>query len=410
METSSTVLKRLGESIPGLGKCISLAGNLVAVARKSDVDGWRYDANTVQVHQFIKNKWMPYGSPIQGGVHDLELSENGECLIVGNMNAHASSFRVLAYLVEKQDWKQLGSEQFLPTNATPDISGDSSSATVVAPVSISADCKTVAVGSPNTIVNGKKQAGMVRVYDWVDSDWRQRGNDLEMVGIADNDQFGIDISLSGDGTRVAVGAYESTHDFRYTGRAHVYEWDGEQWIQNGQTLEGVEPGDLFGIEIAISKDGTTVAVGAPYHMRSVSYAGQVRVYHLDERTSQWELMGSVIDGTYGGDDFGRNLDLSGNGDILCVAGIHRHTTCDAKGLVTMPYLRVFHFDDTFGGEWKVLYSKFTGDEDSSGSWDTACSLSSDGDVVAHVSDDKVTVYKMTGAPFGPLEQSLSDKI
>ena len=51
-------------------------------------------------------------------------------------------------------------------------------------------------------------SGHVRVYEYSGSAWAQLGTDID--GEAADDQSGFSVSLSSDGTRVAIGASETT--------------------------------------------------------------------------------------------------------------------------------------------------------------------------------------------------------
>lgn len=48
------------------------------------------------------------------------------------------------------------------------------------------------------------------------------------------------------------------------GHVRVYELDGIAWKQVGDDIDGEANDDQFGFSVAISDDGTTVAIGAPY--------------------------------------------------------------------------------------------------------------------------------------------------
>eukprot|EP00982_Pelagococcus_subviridis_P011610 31102-Pelagococcus_subviridis.AAC.10 len=85
--------------------------------------------------------------------------------------------------------------------------------------------------------------------------------------------------MSSDGTRVAIGAKGSDND---VGHVRVYAESGGTWNQVGADIDGDaanddgEPGNgHFGWTVSMSSDGTRVAIGAPYHD---NIRGHVRVY------------------------------------------------------------------------------------------------------------------------------------
>ena len=72
-------------------------------------------------------------------------------------------------------------------------------------MSLSADGSRVAIGAPGKDPNGQPNAGHVRVYQLSSGNWAQLGGDID--GEAASDQSGYSVSLSADGSRVAIGAH-----------------------------------------------------------------------------------------------------------------------------------------------------------------------------------------------------------
>jgi hypothetical protein len=88
-------------------------------------------------------------------------------------------------------------------------------------VSLSADGRTVAVGAPG----GGNQAGYSKVFEW-DQDgeiWSQIASSL--VGDTAGDSSGRVVSLSGNGTRFAVGStfVQPTDETQNDGFTRIYE-------------------------------------------------------------------------------------------------------------------------------------------------------------------------------------------
>ena len=103
--------------------------------------------------------------------------------------------------------------------------------------------------------------------------WEQLGLDID--GEADGDNSGESVSLSGDGTRVAIGAGTNGGS---AGHVRVYQWDGSTWNQLGADIDGEAAGDNSGSSVSLSGDGTTVAIGAFLNGGGGTDAGHVRVY------------------------------------------------------------------------------------------------------------------------------------
>ncbi|MFM7694383.1 MAG: hypothetical protein ACKO7U_08820, partial [Actinomycetota bacterium] len=106
---------------------------------------------------------------------------------------------------------------------------------------------------------------------WVAS---QRGTDID--GEAAGDFSGRAVSMSGDGSIVAIGApYNNGSD---SGHVRVYAWNGSAWAQRGADIDGEAAGDESGSSVSVSSDGSIVAIGALFNDGNGSDSGSVRVY------------------------------------------------------------------------------------------------------------------------------------
>ena len=85
------------------------------------------------------------------------------------------------------------------------------------------------------------------------------------------------------------------------------------WVQLGQDINGNTKGEETGRSLAISGDGTTLAIGA---QRFSSAKGQVRVYRINN--SNWVQIGDSINGTQEDELLGNSVSLSKNGNILAI--------------------------------------------------------------------------------------------
>ena len=88
----------------------------------------------------------------------------------------------------------------------------------------------------------------------------QMGSDID--GEASSDNFGGDVSISDDGTRVIIGATGNDGNGSSAGHARVFSWNGSAWSQMGADIDGEAAYDELGGSVDISGDGTRIAVGA----------------------------------------------------------------------------------------------------------------------------------------------------
>ena len=150
-------------------------------------------------------------------------------------------------------------------------------------VALSPDGKTVAIGAGGGVeVNDRP--GYVRVFylesDDFGSSWKQLGQDI--TGDANGDDFGYSVSLSDDGKTLAVGARTNDGNGENSGHVRVYRMDDSStsWRQVGEDIDGVLSWDRSGVSVSLSADGTTVAIGAWGNDDNEISSGHVRIFSV----------------------------------------------------------------------------------------------------------------------------------
>ena len=133
--------------------------------------------------------------------------------------------------------------------------------------------------------------------DTTGASWTQLGSDVD--GLAANAYYGYAADLNSDGTIFASGGHNYSSSRGYV---TVYEYSGGSWSQLGNRLDGEASGDVFGISVALSDDGTILAVGAQNNDGNGGNSGHARVYQYNG--SSWGQLGSDIDGEAGSDRSG----------------------------------------------------------------------------------------------------------
>jgi hypothetical protein len=180
----------------------------------------------------------------------------------------------------------------------------------------------MAVGAPSNDPNPMISAGHVRVYQWTNGAWLQLGDDID--GESSIDMSGFSVSLSGDGLRVAIGAYRNAGDdgnSANAGHVRVYSWNGTNaWVQLGGDIDGEAAGDYSGYSVSLSEDGSRVAIGAVFNDERGDASGHVRVYSWNG-TNAWVQLGGDIDGEAPGDQSGYSVSMSGDGSRIAVGAI-----------------------------------------------------------------------------------------
>ncbi|MFC2114539.1 T9SS type A sorting domain-containing protein [Bacteroidota bacterium] len=251
--------------------------------------------------------WQQKGADIDGKFeHDLSgnsvcLSSDGNTIAIGAYASGAGYVRVYSW--QGSAWIQKGTDLY--GEATGDRFGFS--------VNLCSDGNTLAVGAPWNGENGPK-SGHVRVFQWSGSDWIQKGTNIDAE--AEGDDFGWTVCLDSGGNTVAIGAIQNSEKEPYAGHVRVYIWNNSEWIQKGADIDGEKGGDGSGRAISLSSDGNTVAIGAPDNNSKATYAGHVRIYMWADTI--WTQKGEDIDGKNEKDNSGMSVDLSDDGNIVAI--------------------------------------------------------------------------------------------
>ena len=326
------------------------------------------DAGQVRVYQYSNNAWAQIGADIDGeAMFDqsgmaVALSSDGTTVAVGasgNSGNGAQSGHVRVYRNIAGTWTKLGA----------DIDGEASNNASGSAVAISLDGNIVAIGAPVNSDNGNS-SGQVRVYQYSSNAWTKIGADID--GESSNDNSGEAVAISSDGTVVAIGAPQNSNgNGNGSGQVRVYKNIGGTWTKLGADIDGEAEGDVSGSSVAISSDGTTVAIGAPFNDGAGNSAGQVRVYKYSN--SSWTKIGADIDGNAAFDGSGRSVAISSDGTIVAVGAPQSSMFSSEKGFVKL-YTNL-------SGTWTLIGQKIDGE--ASGDYSgCAVSLSADGTTVA----------------------------
>jgi hypothetical protein len=174
------------------------------------------------------------------------------------------------------------------TQVGSDIDGEAAGDECGYSVSLSSDGSTVAIGARYNDGNGS-YSGHVRVYKNISGTWTQQGSDID--GEAAYDYSGSSVSLSSDGSTVAIGA--PSNGVNDAGHVRVYKNISGTWTQQGSDIIGEGFLDNSGTSVSLSSDGSTVAIGALYNNGNGTNAGHVRVYSLNGTSSILNTLNGV---------------------------------------------------------------------------------------------------------------------
>jgi|688.fasta_scaffold68842_1 hypothetical protein len=267
----------------GWSVSLNNSGRIVAIGAPynytSDVIVYKYDTNG----WYLISTNIPGTTAYERSGWSVSLNDEGSIVAIGAPNNSVignKAGKVTMYKTNTNGaWEQLGGVIY--GEAAEDLSGWS--------VSLSSDGLTVAIGgrlNRGTSTNTTDYRGHVRVYKYTSGSWTKLGGDID--GEAAGDQSGVSVSLSGDGLTLAIGAHTndgtSTDTSDNRGHVRVYKYISGAWNKLSGDIDGESAGDLSGRSLSLSSDGTTIAIGAPLNDGTSTNTnddrGHVRVYKI----------------------------------------------------------------------------------------------------------------------------------
>ena len=213
------------------GRSVSLSNSGTILAISSSIrENYLYPTRVprVDVYELSNNVWTPKGPTIYGPY------PGGKGYMFGNNIVLSSDGAILAI-----------SDRFSPNDEDPSFT-----------------------------------YGRALVYKYTSSDnsWNRLGLDISgRVTTSGSDDVDPYIALSADGTIMALGYIQDTD---YKGLVRLYKFINNNWIRIGTTdLSGDNAQSRFGYSIALSSNGSILAIGMPTN--APSFTGIVRTYNVN---------------------------------------------------------------------------------------------------------------------------------
>jgi len=272
-----------GQDIDGTGagdefaKSFSLSANGKIIAIGATKNDTSYNnAGQVLVYSYNDVSWNKIGTfngfgPDAMTGESVSLSSSGTILAISSLPPQTSSSfpRVNIYELSNNVWSPKGPTIFAPYDS---INGSSRYGKII---ELSSDGTIIAI---NDRFTQNTNYGRVLVYKYtsIDNSWNKLGSDVSGAVVAQNGSIDPYIALSADGTIMAVG-YVS--DSTYKGLVRLYKFINNNWVKIGSDLIGDSTYSYFGNSLALSSNGSILAVGNP--LNSPSNSGLVRTYKLN---------------------------------------------------------------------------------------------------------------------------------
>ena len=166
-------------------------------------------------------------------------------------------------------------------------------------------------GSLELLIDDRNARYPLRIDPFVEQD-----NDGSTSDESNYEYFGWSVALSADGSTAVVGA---PWDNEKSGAAWVFTRSGSTWTQQGNKLTGSgETGNAgFGWSVAVSSNGSTAVIGGPWDAEGIG-----AVWVFTRSGSTWTQQGSKLKGSgeSGNADFGSSVAVSSEGTTALIGG------------------------------------------------------------------------------------------
>ncbi|OHD54782.1 MAG: hypothetical protein A2Y33_02090 [Spirochaetes bacterium GWF1_51_8] len=178
-------------------------------------------------------------------------------------------------------------------------------------VAVSADGNIIAAGAFGDDDKGTDSGSVYRLY-WNGSMWLT--NKFVAFDGAGWDNFGISVAISADGSTIAAGANYDDDKGTDSGSIYRFYWNGSMWLTNKFVAFDGAGWDYFGVSVAVSADGSTIAAGANYDDDKGGASGSV--YRFYWNGSAWATNKIVAYNGAASDEFGYSLSISADGNTI----------------------------------------------------------------------------------------------
>jgi len=280
----------------------------------------------------------------------VSLSQDGNTLAIGafgsrifNLPSGFDADSIYVFFRDSNSWELQAILNSIVTDGS--VAGFGSD------ISLSADGNILAVGSATREIRSFALGeDVVYVFERINGTWQQQA--LLESGNADttNSQegFGAAVSLSADGTTLAVGAIRdnsaavgvngdaSDSSTPSAGSVYVFDrsmetWSQQVYLKSSNTIRG----ELFGGSVSLSSDGNTLAVGATGEStlgidangNDIDGHASGTVYVFERSDETWQQQMSLQASNTNNDDlFGNSVSLSSDGNTLAVGAINEDST------------------------------------------------------------------------------------
>ncbi|MBN8650591.1 MAG: FG-GAP repeat protein [Cytophagales bacterium] len=279
--TCTAAQMRKGNMLPGkvsteqFGRNVKISADGTVLAVAAPFNSEHGDENgRIAVFEFDGNNWQMMGNEILPGAKDffygemMELSADGKKLVV------ASPFGCVSiYDFDGKDWVKSPYKVQLenPTD-------------LIQSISITPDARKMAVSFDCQ----KHRTVCINLFDFNGIQWLQDG--LDLTPSPGEKIYSLSLSLSSNGQVLVAGNHsKDTKELNNAGEVLFYSQEGNQWKQNIKSFFGNASSPNLGSVVQIAKNGDwVIAAGNSVDLLNAD-AGFVETYEITDHTKLKKL-------------------------------------------------------------------------------------------------------------------------
>lgn len=222
------------------------------------------------------------------------------------------------------------------------------------------NAQNVAISTSGNLIatSDTSGAGSVKIYEWNGNEWLQKG---QTVGPTTGSRTGQNLLISPDAQKIIFGETSSNG----SGLIRTIEWNGTSWSNASQYNSPT--GDYFGIggSLSLSADGLTLVAASPgsntpWPGTTADFYDSGRVRIFEWQSGEWTPTAD-LDGTWHEQRFGNGGAVI-SGDKIIV-GTPYFRALPSEGVNIGPVIGKVSIFQKSGASW-VEHSSFTGTETS----------------------------------------------
>ena len=287
--------EQIGQDINGeeendrLGNYISINsdGSIVAIS------GFGIVERHVRIYENIGNTWVQIGEDISTNNSIVKINSDGSVVVTKGIDDDGIAF-VSIFENQNNEWVQIGGN--IPFESSP------------LSISINSEGSIIAIGSIET--------SFARVYENQNNSWIQIGNDI--YGREEYDFFGQSSSLSSDGLIIALGTIDGNGLYYNSGYVRICKLIGDTWEQIGDDISGEVAYEMIANSISLSSDGSKIAIGSYASDQNEFYSlPPTRIYENQNNT--WTKIGEIFDEEHDHEEVFSDVCLSGDGNTVAMS-------------------------------------------------------------------------------------------